>query len=311
MLQTGLGDVNVAQCDAGSRGKIGNLGNQRTATVGVQVSALAVGGAHFPDASQALETLQQIWGVPAKAEAQEEAAGNGSLQLLRGSQSDDAAMINDGEALTQRVGLFHVVNGQQNRFAALVVFADDFPQEQTGLRVQASTRLVQEKDLWIVHHGAGDGEALHHAAGESTNHLIGAISELEALEKGFRTLGAFVRGKAEIGAVEGQNLTRGKREIKIRTLGNNANQALDGNLFPPDVVFANKGLSAGWADARSENANGGGLASAVGPQQAEDFSRQYFKRDSIEGDDFGFWLFTFGFRRAEREAPRASGHGGC
>ena len=308
----GLRDlVRSAQFDAGSRGKIGNLGNQRTATVGVQVSALAVGGAHFPDASQALETLQQIWGVPAKAEAQEEAAGNGSLQLLRGSQSDDAAMINDGEALTQRVGLFHVVSGQQNRFAALVVFADDFPQEQTGLRVQASTRLVQEKDLRIVHHGASDGETLHHAAGESANHLVGAIGELEAVEKSFRTLGAFVRGNAEIGAMEGQNLAGSKRKIQIGALGDNANQALDGDLLLPHVVFADEGLATGGADARSKNANGGGLAGAVGPQQAEDFSRQYFKRDSIEGDDFRFWLFAFGFRRAEREAPRASGRGGC
>jgi len=38
------------------------------------------------------------------------------------------AIIDDGKPLTQRVGLFHVVRGQQNRFSALVVFANDLPQ---------------------------------------------------------------------------------------------------------------------------------------------------------------------------------------
>src|SRR6202521_6306162 len=96
IFQAGLEDVNVTQFDAGSGGKIGDLGNQRTATVGVQVSAIADGGAHFPYAGQALETLQEIWGVAAKAEAQEEAAGDGSLQLLRGSQRDDTAGVHKG-----------------------------------------------------------------------------------------------------------------------------------------------------------------------------------------------------------------------
>src|SRR6202521_187571 len=267
IFQAGLGDVNVTQFDAGSRGKIGDLGNQRTATVGVQVSAIADGGAHFPYAGQALETLQEVWGVAAKAEAQEEGDRNGSRQLLRSSQSDDTAVINDGEALTQGVGLFHVMGGQQDRFAALVVFADDFPQEQTGLRVQASTGFVQEKDLRIVHHSASDGEALHHAAREAADHLVGAIGELEALEKGFRTLGAFVRGKAKIGAVEGEDLAGSKRKIQIWALGDNTNQALDGDLLLPDVVFANKSLAAGWAHARSENARAGDIQMGVKPPE--------------------------------------------
>src|SRR5438046_9515825 len=101
IFQTGLGNVNVTQFDASSGGEIGDLGDQRTATVGVQVRAIAVGGAHFPDASQALETLHELRGVPAEAEAQEEAAGNGSLLLLWSSQGDDAAVINDGRRTVQ------------------------------------------------------------------------------------------------------------------------------------------------------------------------------------------------------------------
>src|SRR2546426_11358704 len=88
-------------------------------------------------------------------------------------------MINDGKALAQDVGLFHVMGGQQDSFATVVVLADYLPEKQSGLRVQAGTGLVQEKDLWIVHHGARNGETLHHATGESTDHLIGAVRSEE------------------------------------------------------------------------------------------------------------------------------------
>ena len=99
-------------------------------------------------------------------------------------------MIDDGQTLAQGVRLFHVVRGQQDGLAALVVFANDFPKKQSGLRIEAGAGLVQEKNLRVVHHGARDGETLHHAAGESANHLIGAVRELEAIEQRLRALGS-------------------------------------------------------------------------------------------------------------------------
>ena len=94
------------------------------------------------------------------------------------------------------------MRSQQDGFATLVVFPDDFPEKQTGLRVQAGTGLVQEEDLGIVHHGACDGETLHHAARESANHLIGTVPEFEAIEQRPRTCGPLLGIEAEISAVK-------------------------------------------------------------------------------------------------------------
>ena len=91
-------------------------------------------------------------------------------------------MIDDGKPVTQGVGLFHVVRSQQNGLARLVVFANDLPQEQLGLRIQSSTRLVEKQHLRIVHHGPCNGKPLHHAAGKAAHHLVGAIAQLEPLE---------------------------------------------------------------------------------------------------------------------------------
>ncbi len=112
------------------------------------------------------------------------------------------AVIDDGQPLAERVGLFHVVRGQQDGFAELVVFANDLPEQDAGLRIESGAGLVEKQDLRIVHHGARDGEALHHAAGKSAHHLIGAIGELEFFEQCVGALVAFFGGDAEVGAVE-------------------------------------------------------------------------------------------------------------
>jgi hypothetical protein len=52
--------------------------------------------------------------------------------------------------------------------------------------------------LGVVHHGTRAGEALHHAAGESANHLIGAVTEFEAIEQRVRTLGSLLGIDAEV-----------------------------------------------------------------------------------------------------------------
>ncbi len=146
ILEAGLGDVHVAQLDTGSGGQSGDFRNERTAAVGVEIGAVAVRRAHLPDTGQAAETLEQVRRRKAEAEAQQVAAGNGGLQLLGSSQCDDATVVDDRETFTERVGFFHVVRGEENGFAALVVFADDFPQQQTGLWVQAGAWLVSSSE---------------------------------------------------------------------------------------------------------------------------------------------------------------------
>src|SRR5882724_11201278 len=247
----------------------------------------------------------------AEAQAQQVPAGNGSFQLLRSSQSNDAAVIDNREAFAERVSFFHVVGSQQNCFAALVVFANDLPQEQAGLRVEASARFVEKKNLRVVHHGARNGKALHHTAGEAAHHLVGAIGEFETLQEGCRALGAFLRGEAEIGAVKREDFASGEGKIQIGALGHDTDEALDGDLRLPDVVFSDKRLAAGGADASGEDADRCGLAGAVRPEEAENFSGENVEGDSVKRDNFRLGLLALGFGlwRAKGETARAGGYG--
>src|SRR5207253_7296585 len=126
--------------------------------VGIEVGAVGGVGADFTDAGEHLETDEEIRGVHAEAEAEQVAAGNSGLQLLGSAESDDAAVVNDGKAFTERVGFFHVVRGEKNRFAALVVFADDLPEEQTGGGVKGGAGRVEEWQMGLEQCGRGAGK---------------------------------------------------------------------------------------------------------------------------------------------------------
>src|SRR3569832_2155084 len=112
----------------------------------------------------------------AESQTQKKATGNGSFQLRGCAERDVATVIDDGESLAQRVSLFHVVRRQENGLSTLVVFTNDFPEQQTRLRIETGTRLVEKQHLRIVHHRARDRESLHHAGGKATHKLIGAIA---------------------------------------------------------------------------------------------------------------------------------------
>src|SRR5580692_8780017 len=214
-------------------------------------------------------------------------------------------MIDDGEALAEGVGFFHVVRGEQNGFAAAIVFANDLPQQQAGLRIETSAWFIEEKHLRIVHHGARDRKTLHHAAGKSANDLVGAVGEFEALEQRGRAMVALVRTEAEIGAVKNEDFARGQRKIEVGPLGHHADQSFDRGLFFPNVMFADPGLASGWLYARGEDPHGCGFPSAVRPQKAKNFAWVDIERNSVERDNFRFRLLALAALLSKRESARA------
>src|SRR5579859_2438098 len=201
-------------------------------------------------------------------------------------------MIDDGELLTERISFFHVVRGEQDGAAFAVVLADDFPQQQPGLRIEANARFIEEQDLRVVHHGARNRDALHHAAGESANELVGAVGQLEAVKQGIGALGAFARTQTEVCPVEDQNLARGQREIEVRALGNNADLALGGGLILPDIVSADPGCAAGGANTGGQDAHGRGFTRAIRTEKAENLSGSYIEVNAIERNNLRLWLLV-------------------
>src|SRR6478735_3041634 len=78
----------------------------------------------------------------------------------------DRALLHDVDPLTRLQGQRHVLLDQENRDAFVVQRVDDLMDLGDHARHQPLGRLVEQDDLGLEHHGAGDGEHLLLAAGK-------------------------------------------------------------------------------------------------------------------------------------------------
>ena len=90
---------------------------------------------------------------------------------------DEAAVVDDADAVAQGLGLVHVVGGHEDRGAALADGADHVPHGQAGLGVERGGELVEEDELGPVDQGQGDEHALALAAGELVD--VGILSTVQ------------------------------------------------------------------------------------------------------------------------------------
>jgi hypothetical protein len=69
------------------------------------------------------------------------------LELVRCTVRDDLTMVDDGDPVAERVGLFQVVRGEEDGHALVAQPAYLVPHVRPALRVQAGGRLVEEDHL--------------------------------------------------------------------------------------------------------------------------------------------------------------------
>ena len=109
--------------------------------------------------------------------------GDARLQLLRRALGDDPAVGDHGDPVAQRVGLEHVVRGQQHRLAGAGEPAIVRAQLARAHRVDADRRLVEEDHRRVVEQAAGDVQPLAHAARVALDALVLAARQADQLEQ--------------------------------------------------------------------------------------------------------------------------------
>ena len=85
-------------------------------------------------------------------------------QIARAVDVDDAAVLDDGDAIAEAFGFFHQMSGEEDGFAAFADAADEIPDCSTSLRIETGGQLVEEDHFGIVDEREGDEEALLLAA---------------------------------------------------------------------------------------------------------------------------------------------------
>src|SRR5207244_921551 len=100
------------------------------------------------------------------ADLDDRMAERARLYLVRGADGDDAAFVDDGDAVAQLFCFFNVVRGDEDGSLLASQTGHQLVDLEARLRIEAGGRLVEEKQLRIVDQSKRQGEALFLAAGE-------------------------------------------------------------------------------------------------------------------------------------------------
>ena len=191
------------------------------------------------------------------------------LELVRRAAGDDHAAVDDREPVAEAVGLLEVVRRQEQRHALGLQPPQLVPERRARGRIDAGRGLVEEQQPRPVHEPAGQVDAPAHAARVGPHLPVGGLLEAEQHEQlvGAR---ARLRAREAIQAAHHvQVLAAGGVARESRLLHREADRAAHCAGLAYDVVARDRRAARGRRQERAEHAHRGGLAGAVGPEQAE------------------------------------------
>ena len=194
-------------------------------------------------------------------------------------------MVHDRDAVAQPLGLLHVVGGQQDRAPARAKARDQIPELPPRLRIQARGRLVEEQQLGLADQRAGQRQPLALAAGELTDPGLGLLPELDQVDHLAGRRAAPIEAPEETDGLGDGELLR-----ELGLLERDPEQGAERAIVaapPPtqDDHLAGVGGRQAFADL-----DRGGLARAVGAEQAEALAGADLEVETGHGDDLSIGL---------------------
>ena len=270
--RVGRGDLHVAHGEAGVLGRADHAHEHAVGAAHGELHRAVERGRGVDALDGRLEPPRQLLEIAVGVHGHDRVGADRLLELLRRAEREDLAVIHDADAVAELVGLLHVVRRQDDRLAGVVQAADDLPEADPALRVEAGGGLVEEQDRRVVEDRARDHQPLGEAARERHHRRLGALGEVELDEQ---VVGGGARGggaHAEEAAVEVEVLPHGERAVERVRLRHDADQLLGDRGVRDDVDVVHERLSRRRDHARGQHARGGGLAGAVGAEQPEDLA---------------------------------------
>ena len=199
---------------------------------------------------------------------------------------EDFAVVNDDDALAERLDVGHVMAGEENGgFLGGVVAADKFANGLLGNDVEADGGLVEKQDAGLVEQG---GDEFHFHAFAQTQLADGDVElVLDAEEFGQLGDGFFeaVLGDAVDFGVELEGFAGGEVPPELIFLAEDEGElaAVAVGALPGSVTEDFGRASRGKEEA-GEHFEGGGFAGAVGAEKTDEFAGFDLEADVVDGD---------------------------
>src|SRR5512142_1833605 len=219
--------------------------------------------------------------VPLELKAEDVPAVAG-LHLLDAPFEHDTPAVDEADAVTELLGLLHLVGGEDDRLPLLLELGKDILEHQLVDRVKPGKGLVENDKGRIVENGDDELDLLLVPLGELLHPPVVGVEKIEALEPG---IGAALR-LGGVDAAQARKVEDGRQEPVLAVEAALLRQVADevahrrAERRPVEEHLAPVSL-----DDVENNPDGGRLAGSVGPQEAEDLPPSDREGDVVEGDD--------------------------
>src|SRR5579885_2997513 len=107
-------------------------------------------------------------------------------------------------------GFVQVMGGDDDGHALSVEPGKVVPKSEAQFRINADSWLIQQQQARLVNQGAGEQQALLHAAAERFNDAFTALGEINGFQDGIDALLELLAAQAIDASKEGQVLTNGE-----------------------------------------------------------------------------------------------------
>ena len=193
---------------------------------------------------------------------------------------DDAAVLDDRNAIAQPLRLLHQVRGHEHGLAAGTDAAHQLPDGAAGLRIEAGRQLIEEHDFGIVDERQRDEQPLLLSARQRHEPGVALFGKTELLEKTLALAdGLLVERRPQVHRFPHLDAFLEMGLLELDT---------DAILQLIDVakrIEAQDGNAAAVGSPNPLHAfHRRGFSGAVGPDQPEDLAVPDFERHVIDGD---------------------------
>src|SRR5213078_404381 len=201
-------------------------------------------------------------------------------QLGGRAEGLEPAARDDRDAIGDRLDVRQDVGREEHGHAVIAELEDEVADLLATERIEAAHRLVEHDQLGVVHQGLGQPGALQHALAELLEALAARAAQADLLDQ---LVGAPLAGPgrhAEQPAGEIAQLADGEVVVEVGRLGEKADLAP--RPAAAERLAEQLRAAGGGADEAHQRADRGGLAGAVGADEAEDVAALDAERDAAQ-----------------------------
>jgi hypothetical protein len=206
-------------------------------------------------------------------------------ELFEGAVGDELAAVDDGDVGAEALDDLEDVGGEKDGRAASDHALKHGLEGAGGDGVYAFKGLVEEEDLGAVDDGGGECELFLHAVGEVGDELFGLGGEAHEFEK----LGGAGGGGGGVETVHAADEAKvfggGEAAEEGEAFGDDADLAFDFDGVGDGVEAEDLDAAGGGGEEAGEHLDGGGLAGAVGAEEAEELTGGDGEVDVLDGGE--------------------------